>query len=326
MPAICLILQAHHPEPLSDYSFFEMGRQSSYFNETLDQQLIEDLAKDVYLPSNAWLLQQLKHYEGQFRLAIYLSGTLLDRFATYTPSVIDSFRALAETGCVEFLLGPYAHSISFLHDREEFRTQLELHQERLQTHLGQTASVVLHTELITHNYLAYLVAMLGYTGLIVEGNPQALRGKSPNHVFRPQEMHRLGILARNPWLSDDLNLRLPEFMRQSPTPWKLFAQKVKAAGGDVITLMGDYARWQLADPQYIPFWDRWLYPMTKLSQFSFQTPREVLAQPASFIPWSASEYTSRLGGNGLERVSGNVLQQEAQRKLFQLLPQLRASR
>jgi alpha-amylase len=36
----------------------------------------------------------------------------LEQLEQYAPEVIDSFKELAATGCVEFLAEPYAHSLS----------------------------------------------------------------------------------------------------------------------------------------------------------------------------------------------------------------------
>ena len=41
--------------------------------------------------------------KGKFKIAYSISGSALEQFQRFAPEVIDSFRALAATGKVEFL-------------------------------------------------------------------------------------------------------------------------------------------------------------------------------------------------------------------------------
>lgn len=47
----------------------------------------------------------------------------------YAPEVLDSFRRLARTGCVEFLAETYSHSLASLSSKEDFMQQVALHTE-----------------------------------------------------------------------------------------------------------------------------------------------------------------------------------------------------
>ena len=46
----------------------------------------------------------------------------------HCPEVIESFKRLADTGCVEFLAETYYHSLAFLFSRAEFEEQVALQQ------------------------------------------------------------------------------------------------------------------------------------------------------------------------------------------------------
>ena len=48
----------------------------------------------------------------------------------YAPEALEGFRALARTGCVEFLGETSHHSLAFLGDASEFRSQVESQRTR----------------------------------------------------------------------------------------------------------------------------------------------------------------------------------------------------
>jgi alpha-amylase len=52
---------------------------------------------------------------------------LLEQLHSFSPEVMSTFDALAETGCVEFLAETYYHSLSSLYSRDEFVEQVNKH-------------------------------------------------------------------------------------------------------------------------------------------------------------------------------------------------------
>ena len=44
----------------------------------------------------------------------------MDQFELYAPDVLESFKRLAKTGCVEFLSETYSHLLAALKSKEEF--------------------------------------------------------------------------------------------------------------------------------------------------------------------------------------------------------------
>ena len=77
-----------------------------------------------------------------------ISGIAIDQMELYTPEVLESFRKLAKTGCVEFLAETNAHSLVALKDEDEFRSQVVEHVGKIEKHFGQTPTVFRNTELI----------------------------------------------------------------------------------------------------------------------------------------------------------------------------------
>ena len=66
----------------------------------------------------------------------------------YAPEVLDSFRLLADTGCVDFLTETYYHSLASLMPGNEFEMQADKHRKKILRHFGIRSKVFRNTELI----------------------------------------------------------------------------------------------------------------------------------------------------------------------------------
>ena len=69
----------------------------------------------------------IRETNGGFKCAFSICGTTLEQLEQYAPEVIDSFRELAETGCVEFLAEPYSNSLASIYNDNEFEIQVKAH-------------------------------------------------------------------------------------------------------------------------------------------------------------------------------------------------------
>ena len=110
MKSICLYFQIHQPFRLKRYRFFNIGADHHYFDDANNEAIIKRIAKNSYIPANNAMLQMIKESNGEFKVAYSISGLALEQLEHYCPEVIDSFKKLAKTGCVEFLGETYAHS------------------------------------------------------------------------------------------------------------------------------------------------------------------------------------------------------------------------
>jgi alpha-amylase len=109
--SICFYFQVHQPFRLRRYSVFDTDRQ--YFDEAKNRAICQKVAHKCYLPANAVMLELIRRYEGHFRISYSLTGVVIEQFERYAPEVLDSFRVLNDTGCVEFITETYYHSLSF---------------------------------------------------------------------------------------------------------------------------------------------------------------------------------------------------------------------
>src|SRR3989304_5309174 len=159
MPSVCFYFQVHQPIRLRHYTVFDNNDQ--YFDDCKNASVCRKVANKCYLPANRLILELIRRFEGRFKVAYSITGVLLEQLQRYSPEVLSTFDALAETGCVEFLGETYYHSLSFLYSRNEFVTQINKHCDTIAQLFGQKPRVFRNTELIYNNELATLIEAMG---------------------------------------------------------------------------------------------------------------------------------------------------------------------
>src|SRR5690606_3840364 len=108
MASVCFYFQVHQPYRLRRYSIFDTVSQ--YFDDAKNAEICRKVSRKCYLPANQCILDLIRIHEGRFKVSYSLTGVVMDQFAAYAPEVIDSFKRLADTGCVEFIAETYYHS------------------------------------------------------------------------------------------------------------------------------------------------------------------------------------------------------------------------
>ena len=169
MPSIVLCLHAHLPLRLKKYGFFDIGHSQDYFDGEESRQDLERVAKDCYLPTNRTLLKLIRRHRGGFRVSCSVSGMLLEQLEKGQNAVLESFRRLADTGCAEFVSGPWHHSLASLFSETEFREQVALHRRRVRSLFGQRPQAFRNTELIYGNDVARIAESMGFRVILAGG-------------------------------------------------------------------------------------------------------------------------------------------------------------
>lgn len=182
-----------------------------YFDHTVNKEIFERTSKKCYSPSNDILLELIdknRNEKKQVKVSFSLSGVFLEQCEKFNKDLLESFKQLSETGCVEFLSQTYYHSLASLYpEREEFIEQVEEHRQAMKDLLNCTSTIFENTELLYNNAVARTVEKLGYKGIFTEGVEKILHGKSPNYVYSPKDSKRIKILLRNYKLTDDIGFR-----------------------------------------------------------------------------------------------------------------------
>ena len=103
VPDVCLYFQVHQPHRLRRFRVFDIGGEQSPFADEENRRILHRVAEKCYRPANALLGELVRRSDGRFRLALSLSGVLLEQLATSAPETLESFQALVATGGVELL-------------------------------------------------------------------------------------------------------------------------------------------------------------------------------------------------------------------------------
>ena len=243
MKTICFYFQVHQPLRLKKYRFFNMGKDHLYLDDYANRTIMQKVARRCYLPMNELLLKLIRENGKKFKVAFSISGIAIEQFRMYAPEVLDSFQALARTGCVEFLAETYAHSLASLVSEEEFVDQIRQHCRTIEQEFGVKPKAFRNTELIYSDRIGEIVASLGFRTMLTEGAKHILGWKSPNFVYANAINPKLHLLLRNFKLSDDIAFR---FSNKSWDQWPLTADKYvqwlasDETPGEVINLFMDY--------------------------------------------------------------------------------------
>lgn len=224
--AIILYLHVHQPFRVRHYTIFDISKRHNYFDapyddRTSNERIIHKVAEKSYLPTNRRLLQLLQDHP-EFKISLSMSGVVLEQLERWAPKVLQSFKDLAATGRVEIVGETYHHSLAFFYSREEFETQVKMHERKVQELFGQTPKVFRNTELAYNNDLAYWADKAGYKGILAEGWDKVLGWRSPNYVYQPTYTDNIKLLLKNYRLSDDIAFR---FGDRDWSGWPLTADK-----------------------------------------------------------------------------------------------------
>lgn len=284
MTDVAFYFQVHQPFRLRRYTFFDIGVEERYFDDGENERILRRVAERCYVPMNQRVLRLVEEHEGAFRVAYSVTGTVLEQMERWAPEALESFQALARTGCVEFLAETSHHSLTSLSDLEEFEEQIKDHSKRIEALFGTAPTTFRNTELVIDMRIAQAVEKLGFTAMLAEGADHLLGWRSPHHVYRPEGTEKLKVLLRDYVRSDDIAFRFSnKTWEHYPLTPELFARWVHAAPEDdaYVGLFMDYETFgehQWDETGIFKFFDALPAAILADPRFRFRTPREIAAE------------------------------------------------
>ena len=322
--SLCLYFQVHQPARLRLYRFFDIGKDSHYYDDFANRTILRRVAQKCYLPMNALLLDLINENKGQFKVAFSISGTVLEQFDRYAPEVIESFRKLAATGCVEFLSETYYHSLASLASEAEFKHQVLKHKAAIEHYFGVTPTAFRNTELIYSDAIGEMVYDMGFKTMLTEGAKHVLGWKSPNFIYNCAQASGLKLLLKNSSLSDDIAFRFSDKGWQDyPLTCDKYVSWIKASAqnDEIVNLFMDYETFGEHQKAQSGIFDFMKYlPATVIAdgEFEFVTPSQASKKHRPVaeldvpdpISWADEE-------RDVTAWLGNELQNEAFTKLYQ---------
>ena len=329
MKTICLYFQVHQPWRLKTYRFFNIGKDHNYLDDLTNRAIMQKIARECYLPMNALLLKLIKENKGAFRVSFSLTGNVVEQFKLYAPEVLDSFRELVGTGCVELLAETYSHSLAALSSKEDFVEQVKAHTAMLKKEFGVKPKAFRNTELIYSDEIGAMVGELGFKTMLAEGAKHVLGWKSPNFVYASAGDQSLRLLLRNYKLSDDIAFRFSnQGWDEYPLTADKYAEWLSETDGEVVNLFMDYETFgehQKASTGIFDFVKSLPKAVLKRGDLQFATVSETAAahQPVAVMhsphvmSWADEE-------RDITAWLGNDLQNEAFGKLYEMKDKVRS--
>lgn len=308
MTSVVFYFQVHQPYRLNKnfrkdrftHNNLIANLENLYFNEKLNKDVMQRVAKKCYLPANkTWLkaIDEHKKETKKVKIAFSVTGTVLEQAERYQADVIDSFKQLAETGCVEFLGETFYHSLASIYgeDRSEFKEQVKMHTQAMKDLLGVEPTVFRNTELILNNSIMDIVSEMGFKGIIGEGIEHVLpKGKTSNFIFNSKTAPKLKVLLRNYKLSDDIAFRFGSGRwEEYPLYADKYASWLGSNKGDSINIFMDYESlgehlW--AETGIFEFLEHLPNEIFKYNHLEFNTPSEVFERYPTVHPIDIGDF------------------------------------
>ena len=327
MRAICLYLHIHQPIRYREYSIFDVGNDSNYFNMDYNarennERIFKKVAEKSYFPMLRLLLSNMQKYPN-FKVSFSITGTWLEQAKKWAPELIDIIRVMVKRGQAEIVGETYYHSLAFLYDTHEFAYQVALHKAKIQRLFGVVPQVFRNTELAYNDSVANWAERQGFKGIIAEGWDGILGWRSPNHVYQPLGCKNLKLLLKNYRLSDDIAFR---FSNRAWPEWPLTVPKYlnwldnACLNGPLINLFMDFEtfgehQWQDTGiftfmNQLIPAWlGQYENQFVTVSEaINLEPPVAEISMPKT-VTWADTE-------RDLSAWAGNPMQDSAMQQLY----------
>ena len=331
MTLAALYFFAHQPFRLRRYEDRALDTVTSpdtlerhFFDEDLDAGIFKKVAANCYLPATRLLRDAILEHRGSskpFKVSFGLSGTFLEQAERYAPEVVDGFRELVATGCVELCGETYYHTLSSLFDvgRAEFRVQATMHRATIERLFGSRPTVFRNTEMIYNDSIAETVRDLGYRGIITEGVDWLMANwRSPDFVY--SSTSGLPVLLRNYQLSDDVGYRFSNRAWESyPLRAETFAAWLAKNTDPCVLLAMDFealGEHMSRDSGIFDFIAALPRETAKFPQLEWATPANVIDRIAPVGTVSVGDYAT-VSWADRERDTSAWLHNDMQRRCFE---------
>ena len=247
MRAICLYLHIHQPVRYRQYSIFDVGNVSNYYDDDYNgrqsnQRIFEKVTEKSYRPMlNLLEKNMIEHRD--FKVSFSITGTWLEQAEKWAPDLIATIARMVKRGQAELVGETYYHSLAYFYNLDEFEDQVKIHANKIMDLFGVMPAVFRNTEFAYNDSLAHWAEEYGYKGILAEGWDKVLGWKSPNFVYRPAGCKDIKLLLKNYRLSDDIAFR---FSNHDWKEWPLTVEKYQnwldmdCINGNLVNLFMDF--------------------------------------------------------------------------------------
>lgn len=326
MAYVTFYFQIHQPRRLNEVDLLDFSQgykedlEKTYFNDGLNSLVFNRAANNCYFPATEIILANIERFKNSdrpFKVAYSMSGTFIDQCLMFRPELIDLFKKLADTGCVEFLGETYYHSLASLYEsHDEFKAQTMMHSDKIQKLFGLKPVTFRNTELLYNNVIAKEVCDMGFKGILTEGLKHILKWRSPDYVYKAKGSD-IKVLLRNYGVSDEIGYR---FSHKTITADD-FASWLGRITGETCNIFIDYETFgehQWSETGIMEFLKYLPDAILKHQNLLFSTPGEVISACPSRDEIDVYEY-STISWADLERDSSAWLGNDVQKSAYGII-------
>ena len=326
MAYVTFYFQIHQPRRLNEVDLVNFSQgykedlEKTYFNDGLNSLVFNRAANNCYFPATEIILANIERFKNSdrpFKVAYSMSGTFIDQCLMFRPELIDLFKKLADTGCVEFLGETYYHSLSSLYEsHDEFKAQTMMHSDKIQKLFGLRPVTFRNTELLYNNVIAKEVSDMGFKGILTEGLKHILKWRSPDYVYKAKGSD-IKVLLRNYGVSDEIGYR---FSHKTITADD-FALWLSRITGETCNIFIDYETFgehQWSETGIMEFLKYLPDAILKYQSLLFSTPGEVISACPAHDEINVYEY-STISWADLERDSSAWLGNDVQKSAYGII-------
>jgi alpha-amylase len=291
MKPLVLFFHLHQPRRLRRVGFLDIGNNFDYFNDALNDDVIRTIAHRCYVPVTRMLTKLCKDLKN-VKISFSTSGVALTQLEKFAPEVLQNFRALIDTGCVEVLSETSHHSLACIMPNDEFPGQIQEHSKMVERLFDVRPTVFRNTALIYNNNIGARVAQIGFKGIICEDVDEALMHRSHYATYQHPSNKDLTILLRNSTLSDDISFRY--ITGTGKLDVDRYFKIIESAPG-IVTLGIDFETFGEHQPENTGINNFLRDFITKASMSEhvrLMTPSDVLSTSQAEYPLDIPEYTS----------------------------------
>jgi alpha-amylase len=326
MAYVTFYFQIHQPRRLNEVDLVNFSEgykedlEKTYFNDGLNSLVFNRAANNCYFPATEIILANIERFKKSdrpFKVAYSMSGTFIDQCLMFRPELIDLFKKLADTGCVEFLGETYYHSLASLYEsHDEFKAQTMMHSDKIQKLFGLKPVTFRNTELLYNNVIAKEVNDMGFKGILTEGLKHILKWRSPDYVYKAKGSD-IKVLLRNYGVSDEIGYR---FSHKTITADD-FASWLGRITGETCNIFIDYETFgehQWSETGIMNFLKYLPDAILKHQNLLFSTPGEVISACPARDEIDVYEY-STISWADLERDSSAWLGNDVQKSAYGII-------
>lgn len=189
---LCLVFNFYAKKNLNSFSFFDIGKNHSYFDNASAEKTFLEEANLKHLPLLDAILKLSNKKDHGFSL--FFSGFFLEMLSQHFPKYISDIKKLVKSGKIELLGGTYNNSLSCLFSLDLFKIEIAKHRKEIKSLFDCEPTCFSNTENIYSNELGTIIKELKFKSAIAPAIDWFLGDNNQYQIFQSKGEKKLSLL------------------------------------------------------------------------------------------------------------------------------------